>query len=101
MRPPSGTGLRHSVAHKIAETRSRIVELEALERELDLLYVRLLRIPGPECGHIGDCACWLPTEEEVNVMAEEVDCCGRQCCPECACVNGGPCDCADCPCDQG
>ncbi len=92
--------VRHLVAHKIAKTRSRIAELEVLERELALLYIRLTRAPGPECGHIGDCACWLPTDEEVNAMSDEVACCGRECCPDCACVNGDPCDCVDCPCSR-
>jgi DNA-binding transcriptional MerR regulator len=90
--------LRHLVAHKMAQTRARIAELQALEQELQSLYVRLRRTPGPECGHIGDCACWLPTDEEVNVMAEEVACCGKLCCPEWPCVEGEPCDCAECPC---
>lgn len=87
--------LRHLVAHKIARTQVRIAELQALDHELQSLYVRLLRLPGPECGHIGDCACWLPTDEEVNVMAKEVACCGKLCCPE-----GEPCDCPECPCCQ-
>ena len=90
--------LRHLVAHKIADTRRRIAELQALNRELESLYVRLLRVPGPGCGHVGDCACWLPTEEEVKIMAEEVACCGELCCPRCSCVQGQPCDCPDCPC---
>lgn len=92
--------LRHLVAHRIARTQAQIAELQALEHELQLLYVRLVRVPGPECGHMGDCACWLPTDKEVNVMAEEVACCGKLCCPECACVDGEPCDCAECPCCQ-
>ena len=92
--------LRHLVAHKIARTQERIAELQALDHELQSLYVRLLRVPGPECGRIGDCACWLPTDEEVNVMANEVACCGKSCCPECACVEGEPCDCPECPCCQ-
>ena len=54
------------VAHKIAWSQARVAELQALEHELQSLYVRLLRVPGPECGHIGDCAFWLPTDEEVN-----------------------------------
>lgn len=37
--------VRHLVAHKIAQTRGRIAELEALKRELELLYVRLTRAP--------------------------------------------------------
>lgn len=90
--------IRHLVAHKIAATRRQIGELQALERELESLYVRLLRVPSPECGHLGDCACWLPTDEEVKVMTEEIACCGQLCCPDCACVRGEPCDCSECPC---
>jgi len=92
--------LRHVVAHKIAETRARIDDLQRLDDELQGLYTRLIRGPGPECGHLGDCACWLPTEEEVRVMAEEVACCGQLCCPDCACATGKPCDCADCRCSK-
>ena len=94
--------LRHLVAHKIADTRRRIAELQALNQELEALYVRLLRTPcvGPTCGHVGDCACWLPTEEEVKVMADEVACCGELCCSDCSCVQGQPCDCADCSCSS-
>jgi MerR family transcriptional regulator, copper efflux regulator len=90
--------LRHVVAHKISETADRIAQLEALHRELRSLYVRLLRAPGPECGHVGDCACWLPTAEEAKIMTQEVACCGQLCCPDCACTSGAPCDCPDCLC---
>ncbi len=93
--------LRHLVAHKIADTRGRIAELTAQNLELESLYVRLVRSPGRECGHLGDCACWLPTEEEVKVMTEEVACCGELCCPSCACAQGQPCDCTECPCCDG
>lgn len=86
--------VRHLVAHKLAETRRRLGELRALEGELEQLYVRLLRAPAPDCGHLGDCACWLPTEEEVKTMREEVRAsaaadCG--CCddPDCGCCCGG------------
>jgi DNA-binding transcriptional MerR regulator len=82
--------LRHLVAHKLANTKGRIAELLALERELQSLYVRLHRTRAPECGHIGDCACWLPTEEEVMKMADEVA--GTEACT---------CDCADSDCDCG
>ena len=92
--------LRHFVAHKLAETRRRVGEMQALEGELESLYVRLLRTTAPTCGHLGDCGCWLPTKEEVNLMAEEVACCGEQCCPRCACVRGEACDCSECPCCQ-
>lgn len=92
--------LRHLVAHKLAQTKTRIAELQTLERELESLYVRLLRVPAPECGHVGDCGCWLATDEEVKTMAAEIACCGEQCCPACACAKGEPCDCPECPCCQ-
>jgi hypothetical protein len=82
--------LRHLVAHKLAKTKGRIAELLALERELQSLYVRLHRARAPECGHIGDCACWLPTEEEVMNMADEVA--GTEACT---------CDCAESDCECG
>lgn len=93
--------LRHLVAHKIADTRRRIAELTVLNQQLELLFVRLLRSPGPESGYLGDCACWVPTEEEVSVMSEEVACCGELCCVSCACTQGQPCDCPECPCCDG
>jgi DNA-binding transcriptional MerR regulator len=84
--------LRHAVAHRLAETRRRQADLERLSGELGRLYVRLARAPGPECGHLGDCGCWLPTEEEVMAMDADVQsavahcehgrCC-PQCCPDC------------------
>ena len=89
--------LRHVVAHKIAETRSRIQELETLDSELQALYTRLIRQPGPDCGHLGDCACWLPNKEEVIVMTEEVSGCAGCAC-DCVCAEGEPCDCTDCSC---
>lgn len=90
--------LRHLVAHKIADTKRRVAELQDLSRELESLYVRLLRAPALDCGHVGDCALWLPTEEEVRTMTEEVQCCGELCCPSCACSQGETCDCPECPC---
>src|ERR687885_23289 len=93
--------LRHLVAHKLAQTRARIAEQQALDQELESLYVRLLRAPGPECGHLGDCGCWLPTDEEVKAMASEVACCSELSCPCCSCSQGQSCDCPDCPCNQG
>ncbi len=88
--------LRHAIAHKLADTRSRIAELETLRRELEALYVRLDR-GVPPCGHIGDCECWLPTEKEVKRMANEVsnvEACTCCCCP---CPDDEPCTCCECP----
>ncbi|MHB8614241.1 MAG: heavy metal-responsive transcriptional regulator [Candidatus Dormibacteraceae bacterium] len=90
--------LRHMVAHKLAETRKRVADLRALEGELESLYFRLMHAPSPDCAHVGDCACWLPTEEEVKMMKKEVACCGELCCPSCSCSDGEPCNCPDCPC---
>jgi MerR family Zn(II)-responsive transcriptional regulator of zntA len=89
--------LRHVVAHKIAETTSRIKELETLSVELEALYTRLLRQPAPDCGHLGDCGCWLPTREEVMVMTDEIASCDG-CAADCGCAEGEPCDCSDCSC---
>ena len=75
--------IRHAVAHRLAETDRRLAELTALKSELEGLYVRLSRSPGPDCGHLGDCACWLPNEEEVIAMNQDVRCCEQECCPEC------------------
>ncbi|HSR24199.1 MAG TPA: MerR family transcriptional regulator [Candidatus Eisenbacteria bacterium] len=94
------TRLRRVVAHKVADVERRLRELRGLQADLEALYVRLLRAPGPDCGHVGDCACWLPTEEEVSTMATDIqaardcgccDCCDR--CDRCGCC--GCCGC--CP----
>src|SRR3989441_12480187 len=39
--------LRHLVAHKLAETRARDAELQALDQELERLYGPLTRPPSP------------------------------------------------------
>jgi DNA-binding transcriptional MerR regulator len=91
--------LRHLVAHKLAETRSRVTKLEELRGELERLYLRLDRTPGPECGHLGDCACWLPTEEEVMRMSHETK--GTEGCSCCGCEcpgTDGHCSCCGCSC---
>jgi DNA-binding transcriptional MerR regulator len=66
------SALRHSLAHKLTEMQRRLRELGDLKSDLEALYVRLQRAPGPDCGHVGDCACWLPTDKEVRAMTEEV-----------------------------
>jgi len=89
--------LRHVVAHKLADIKRRQSELDDLSRELEKLYVRLARHPAEACGHVGDCGCWLPTEEEVMTMAEEVQgiaqCDCRDCpdpdCVNCSCCSAG------------
>jgi DNA-binding transcriptional MerR regulator len=86
--------IRHVVAHKLAEADRRVAELTALRQELEKLHVRLQRAPGPNCGHVGDCGCWLPTEKEVMAMSSEVrdvEQCGCCDCPEPGCECG--CDC--------
>ena len=85
--------LRHVVAHKLAETKNRVLELERLRTELEALYVRLDRATVAECGHLGDCGCWLPTEEEVMKMKNEVE--ATEGCTCCGCTEAG----CDCGCD--
>lgn len=87
--------LRHAVAHKLFDTERRIAELETLRGELEALQARLGSASGPGCGHVGDCECWLPTEQEVQAMASEA----CSCC-DCTCPNDGTCDCCGCPCGQ-
>jgi DNA-binding transcriptional MerR regulator len=86
--------LRHVVAHKLAEVQRRETDLRALKAELEGMYVRLLRSPGPECGHVGDCGCWLPNDKEVMAMSTEIKAvktCGCDGCPDPDC--GCDCDC--------
>jgi len=86
--------LRHIIAHKLADTRHKIDELELLQHDLEALYLRLDRSASP-CGHIGDCECWLPTEEEVNRMMAEVH--EATCCDcDCDCTADETCNCCDC-----
>lgn len=44
---------------KIEETNARIAELQNVARKLRALESSLDSLPPPECGHLGDCACWL------------------------------------------
>lgn len=46
---------------KIEETNARIAELKILARKLRALESNLDSLPPRECGHLGDCACWLGT----------------------------------------
>jgi MerR family transcriptional regulator, copper efflux regulator len=85
--------LRRVVAHKLTEVERRVQELTGLRADLEALYVRLLRAPGlADCGHVGDCACWLPNEEEVRAMTTDVQS-ARSCCD---CPDCGD-DCGCCP----
>jgi MerR family copper efflux transcriptional regulator len=96
--------LRTAVAHKLADTRRRVEQLQTLARELEALDEHLRR-GKVWCGRIGDCGCWLPTKEEVMRMTTDEqttstgDCtcgdgCGCGCEDECA---DGSCDCGCCP----
>ena len=85
--------LRHVVAHKLAETERRVSELADLKTELESLYLRLGQAQVPVCGHVGDCECWLPTQEEVMAMTAEV-----QVVQACDCSGCSDPDC-DCGCD--
>ena len=87
--------LRHVVAHKLAATQTRLNELTTLKDELQAQYVRLLRGAIVPCGHLGDCACWLPNEKEVTAMAADIKTvqdCGCSDCPEPGC----DCNCGCC-----
>lgn len=81
--------LQHIVAHKLADVERREADLRTLRSELEGMYVRLQRSAVPECGHLGDCGCWLPTDEEVNVMSADVK----------SVLSCGCCDCSDPGCD--
>lgn len=81
--------LRDAVAHKLADTRRRIGELQTLARELEALDEHLGR-GKVWCGRIGDCGCWLPTREEVMRMANDEQTTG-----DCTCGDGCDCD-GDC-----
>jgi DNA-binding transcriptional MerR regulator len=88
--------LRHIIAHKLADTKQRIAELETLQDELEGLYLRLGHL-AVSCGHVGDCQCWLPTGEEVkqmNAAVRKAECCTCCDCP-CQC-DDGTCTCCDC-----
>lgn len=86
--------LRHAIAHKLADTKRRITELEVLREDLEALQQHFS--DGVTfCGRIGDCECWLPMEE-VGMMSDsrasmECSCCG------CTCPSVGECTCCGCP----
>ncbi|HEV3312162.1 MAG TPA: MerR family transcriptional regulator [Chloroflexota bacterium] len=84
--------LRHAISHKLADTEHRIAELQTLRDELEALQARLGSTGGLNCGRVGDCECWLPTEKEVKAMATEA----CSCC-DCTCPNDGTCTCCGCP----
>lgn len=78
--------LRDAIAHKLADTRRRIDQLQTLARELEALDQHLGH-GTVWCGRIGDCGCWLPTQEEVARMTTNE----RDTTSGCGC--GGECDC--------
>jgi len=92
--PSEQLRMRHAIAHKLAETESRIAELEILRLELRAMHERLGAVDAV-CGHLGDCGCWLPNQQEAELMAkneEGCSCCGCTCPPD----ESGCCDCCGC-----
>ena len=94
--PTDQARLRHAVAHKLADTRRRITELVTLAHELDALQARLGH-GTVSCGRVGDCSCWLPTNEEVTIMTAEPRNTGGCNCCGCTCPSDGACSCCGCP----
>ncbi|MBI4212965.1 MAG: heavy metal-responsive transcriptional regulator [Chloroflexi bacterium] len=87
--------LRHAIVHKLADTERRISELEALRADLEALQGRI-GSGVDSCGRIGDCECWLPTEEEVAMMTNAQAVLACTCCG-CTCPSDGACTCCGCP----
>jgi MerR family copper efflux transcriptional regulator len=88
------TRIRHAIAHKLAETEIRIGHLETLRAELLSMQERLGGVTLA-CGRIGDCGCWLPNQEEAEIMAnigQGCECCGCTCEPD----ADGCCSCCGC-----
>lgn len=52
--------LRHLVAHKLAQTRSQIGELEGFAAQLERVWLRLEDDGACDCRHLGDCDCLTP-----------------------------------------
>jgi DNA-binding transcriptional MerR regulator len=101
VREPSGAPsdmarLRHAVAHKRVETERRIAELTSLRADLEEMERRLSDGSIAVCGHIGDCWCWLPNTEEVELMSGNHETSGCSCCG-CTCPSQDVCSCCGCP----
>lgn len=82
--------LRHLVAHKLAQTRHQIGELEGFAAQLERVWLRLDEDDGAcACRHLGDCDCLTPStrsggRHQLASMLESVstsDCC---CASECS-----------------
>ncbi len=56
--------LRRTISRKLAEVDQRAADLQALRSQLADMHARLARVPRPECGHLGDCGCWLPVPDD-------------------------------------
>jgi DNA-binding transcriptional MerR regulator len=53
--------LRHLVAHKLAQTRHQIGELEGFAAQLERVWLRLDGDGACACRHLGDCDCLTPS----------------------------------------
>ncbi|MHB1486592.1 MAG: MerR family transcriptional regulator [Acidimicrobiales bacterium] len=65
--------LRHSLAHKLAETHRQVEELTDFAAQLERVWVRLAQGGPCECRHLGQCSCLPPevqTIERPRLVAE-------------------------------
>lgn len=87
--------LRHLVAHKLADTRAQIDELEGFGAQLERVWVRLGEDDACGCRHLGDCTCMMPSPaspERRRLVAalESVSSGDCGCAPDCACSTAAP-----------
>lgn len=60
-------GLRHLLAHKLAETRHQVEELNGFASQLERVWVRLGQGGSCGCRHLGECSC-LPPEVRASQL---------------------------------
>lgn len=57
--------LRHLVAHKLAQARDHIRELEGFAGQLEAVWLRL-ELGSCDCRHLGDCECLTPSKRSAG-----------------------------------
>lgn len=89
-------GLRHLLAHKLAETRHQVEELNGFASQLERVWVRLGQGGRCQCRHLGECSCLPPQlrASQLPALAAELtaiaagDCgCGDGCGDGCGCAS--------------
>lgn len=87
--------LRHLLAHKLAQTRSQVKELDGFAAQLERVWIRLGEAGPCECHHLGECSCLPPSVQatghrrllaDLEVISKGVCGCGA----DCGCAAAAP-----------